>query len=159
MRTPNTHELSDREAIREVANCAPARWPAAATSDATRSSTSTAGNVGYAWCDYEVGVELDRLIRPTPNISTIVKANRTVPIQWRAVDFYGQPVSDPSHFVGVDSASTACVRGRLDMLNTVSHQGLQYRGKANGSTTGRPLRKRVVTPCNCCSSEPQARPT
>ena len=57
-----------------------------------------------------------------------MKANRTVPVHWRAVDFYGQPVSDPSHFVGVDSASTACVRGRLEVLHTVPNQGLRYLG-------------------------------
>jgi hypothetical protein len=92
------------------------------------SATDLAGNFAFTFCSYTVGVKLDRLVSPSPSATTVVKANRPIAIIWRAVDFNGAPVTDPAHFVGVETNSTRCIRGRSHDVDPVRNRGLRYLG-------------------------------
>ncbi len=91
-------------------------------------ATDRAGNNGSAICFYSVGVKIDRLIAPNPALTTIVKANRPTPVKWRAVDFFGAPVTDSAHFLGVGFTGSTCSRGPKQDVEPVRDRGLRYLG-------------------------------
>ena len=60
--------------------------------------------------------------------TNVAKAGRTIAVKWR-VEFYGEPVSDPGHFVSVTSQTSQGAPTYDDQIETYSgNSGLQYLG-------------------------------
>jgi hypothetical protein len=92
------------------------------------SASDLAGNVAEAQCAYSVGVRLDRLISPSTREISVAKAGRFIAVRWRALDYTGAPVTDPSHFVGVAITASSCGRGHSEHIDSVRNRGLRYLG-------------------------------
>ncbi|HYN68784.1 MAG TPA: PxKF domain-containing protein, partial [Candidatus Eisenbacteria bacterium] len=67
-----------------------------------------------------------------PNVVNFAKAGQSIPVKWRITDAYGNPVSDPSSFVGLTSNTANCnawTTSGTDAIETYAgSSGLQYLG-------------------------------
>ncbi|MGH9349394.1 MAG: PxKF domain-containing protein [Vicinamibacterales bacterium] len=80
--------------------------------------------------DYTFG-GFSRPVENPPAVN-VVRAGRSVPLEWRLTDDAGQPVDDPSHFLSFTSARAAC-GDTLPLENPIEGtspgaSGLQYVG-------------------------------
>jgi protocatechuate 3,4-dioxygenase beta subunit len=91
-------------------------------------ASDLAGNPTTVSCSYAVGVNLDRMIAPRPTVTAVAKARSTIAVRWRATDYFGEPVSDAAHFVGVSETAATCIRGEKEDVDPVRNRGLRYLG-------------------------------
>lgn len=80
---------------------------------------------GFDVSTYEFGGFAPPL-RPQPDVND-AQAGRTIPVKWQLSTSDGQPVTDPSSFVGVQTQQVGCADGEAlgDVVAGASQSGLQ----------------------------------
>jgi hypothetical protein len=91
------------------------------------------GNLSDDACAaFSVHYVIDSFLDPIDNTSVnLVKAGQTIPIKWRLTDGNGDPINDPTSFVGIPSSYPDVCEGDsvlADVETTAGTSGLQYLG-------------------------------
>lgn len=89
-------------------------------------ATDPSGNIASKYCRYTIGVTIASI--DTVDGFAQVRVDRNLPIRYRAVDFNGDPVTGPRHFVGVDFEAIECIDEPETPVRTGRIAGLRRLG-------------------------------